>query len=226
MKVTVYGLVSSKDMIVRYIGQTVQPVNRRLSGHLHEARRRKGVGGKSRRVWNWIESVLKDKHSVEMLVLVEDAVLHETEKTVIREYRDKGVDLVNATDGGEGTIGFRLHIKRPWTSEMNRKRAGIKTGPLSEEHKQKVSAGNKGKKKPGLAERNRLQTGLPGRKQTDAERLKRSESLKGRVITPEWRAKLSVAATGRKLSAESIKKLRDGHRNYHQLKREARIASP
>jgi hypothetical protein len=225
MTVTVYGLASSEDGIIRYIGQTVQPANSRLRQHIWEATRRKGLNGKSRRVWNWIASVLKKDHNISAIILNPDSVLHETEMNFIKEYRENGYDLINATDGGEGTVGYKLHMKRPWVSEMNRSRAGIKTKPLSEEHKAKVSAGNKGKKHPWLVERNKLLTGKPGRPQTDEERAKRSATLKGRVFTPEWKAKISAKAKGRKVSPETTRKRVEGLQRYHQQRREAKIAS-
>lgn len=224
MRVTVYGLASSADGVIRYIGQTVQPVNARLRQHVWEAKRRKGKEGKSRRVWNWIASVLRSGSKVVAIVLEDDAVLHETEKKIIREYRENGFNLINATDGGEGTIGFKLHMKRPWVAKMNREKAGSKRGPLSEEHKKKVSEGNKGKKRPWMAERNRKRAKeVGGQPHTKESKAKISKSLKGREFTPEWREKLSAKAKGRKLTPEAVAKLREGHANYYAKLREASV---
>jgi hypothetical protein len=224
MRVIVYGLVSSADGVIRYIGQTVQPVNARLRQHVWEAKRRKGKEGKSRRVWNWIASVYRSGHKVIAIVLDDNAVLHETEMKLIREYREKGFDLINATKGGEGTIGFKHHMKRPWVAEMNKTRAGIKTGPLSDEHKKKVGDGNRGKKKPWMAERNRERARtVGGHPHTEESKAKISKANKGKTVSQEARAKISAKAKGRKLSPEAIAKLREGHANYYTRLREEHL---
>jgi len=70
-------------------------------------------------------------------------VLLETERMVISDYRQKGVDLVNLTDGGEGNHGYK------WSKDQLENISNVRTGRvLSEEWKKNISEALKGKKKP------------------------------------------------------------------------------
>jgi hypothetical protein len=98
----VYGLSSSEDGEIRYIGQTTKKGNRRLREHICEAMR----GGQ----WplcKWIRKVIARGHSIQFVVLVSNAVLNETETQLIAGYRSNGSRLLNCTDGGEGFVGWK-----------------------------------------------------------------------------------------------------------------------
>ena len=93
--------------------------------------------------------------------------------------------LLNMTDGGEGTSGFKR------TAESVERSANTRRGRIvSEETRRKIGAANS------------------GRKQTPEEKQKRSQSLKGRVITPEAIEKTRIVNIGRKKSDECKEKLR------------------
>lgn len=68
----------------------------------------------------------------------------------------------------------------------------------TEESKLKISSGNKGKKKPKLAEANKAR--CLGVELTDGHKAKLSESLKGRIFTDEHRKKISQANKGRQMA--------------------------
>lgn len=205
--ITVYGLASSENGLIRYIGQTTVSLQTRLKWHITWTIRKRD---RSRRT-AWITSVLRDGYELTITALEENAVLHETEMRWIAQHQ--GAELVNGTLGGDGCIGVpktaehRAKIgaahkgrKSPWTAERNRQSAGKPGHPSTPETNAKISAAHKGKPKPGLAERN-----------------------KAMVWNDEMRAKISAANSGTKASDETKAKLSAVRRNkpWTQARREA-----
>lgn len=92
---TVYGLKSTRDGRIRYIGQTQENPVRRLSNHKRMARQ--GAGGK---VGEWMRNEMADGFEVRMSIIVEAGTLNETERLVIEKARAEGYDLLNTRDGG------------------------------------------------------------------------------------------------------------------------------
>jgi hypothetical protein len=156
----VYGLSSSRNHELRYIGQTTQKLSKRLDSHIHCPKR-----SRQRYVWRWINKERREGHQIEIVPILTNAVWHESEKLLIAAYRKAGARLVNLTDGGEGVLGRKLseegrkkislaHKGREKSPEhlakilaVNAARAGK---PLSEEHKAKVAAAHKGKRPKNL----------------------------------------------------------------------------
>lgn len=181
--VTVYGLSSSQDGVIRYIGQTTQSVAKRLDSHLHPT-----ADGKKRRVWKWLQSVMRNDFLVILTVIEENAVWNESEIRVIAQYRQNGFDLVNLTDGGDGCMG------RVWTEEQ-RIAAGLvhKGKTKSPEHREKIAAS------------------LRGKKLSDAHRKKVSESMKGKM--PANLELMQSKVRGVPKSAEHRRKLSEAQLN-------------
>lgn len=190
--ITVYGLASSKDGLIRYIGQTSVSIQTRLKWHITWTLRKRD---KSRRT-AWIASVLRDGFELTITALETNAVKHEAEMRLIAHYKSMGVDLVNGTLGGDQCIGVpktaehRAKIgaahkgrKSPWTAERNRQSKGKPGHPSTPETNAKISAANKGRPKAGLAERN-----------------------KQREWTDEMRAKIGDA--NRKISLDAIRDIK------------------
>jgi hypothetical protein len=145
--VTVYGL-REKGKDVRYIGQTVKPLSRRLTEHYVAANKFHC------RLQKWIRSVVARKCEIEIYPIVENAILHETERMVISEHRKKGIDLVNLTDGGEGTKNFVISDEhRKIVGEANRKRI------FTEEDRKNISLRHKGRKH-SLETKNKISSAL------------------------------------------------------------------
>ncbi len=167
-KCVVYGLSSSSDGRLRYVGQTVTDIGDRLKNHIRHARKYP-----HRHLSCWIKSVIASGHEVVADVLVDDAVWNETEISVIAKMLANGAKLVNATSGGDGALGVA------WTDERRKnlslamtgkkkspehveKMAATKRGvSLSDETKQKISAALKGKTPKNLADVQRGNKGLP-----------------------------------------------------------------
>ena len=85
---------------------------------------------------------------------------------------------------------------------------GRKLGPLSEEHRKKISESVKGYKKSD-EERRVISERSKGRIVSDASRKKMSEAKLGKKLSEETRAKLSIAKKGKphKVSEEARQKL-------------------
>lgn len=149
--VLVYGLASSRNGEIRYIGQTTQRAEKRLDSHINCPRT------KRRYVWNWIHREMCDGYKISVQRLVENAVWNETERLIISQFKATGARLVNLSDGGEGVLGRRksaeerakisaAHKGRKKSLEHIEKIAATRRGkPLSDEHKAKLSAALKGK---------------------------------------------------------------------------------
>lgn len=98
----IYTLNDPKTNIIRYVGQTCYSLEDRLKRHLR-------AKDKSHRT-NWIKS-LKNLNLKPNIILIEENLTKEEcnllEKYYIKTFRELGVNLVNMTDGGEGSQGFR-----------------------------------------------------------------------------------------------------------------------
>jgi len=175
--VVVYGLFTSADEQVRYVGQTVSPLQTRLRHHLGLARR-----GKISALFSWIRKHERIGETIEIKPLVRDAVQHETEIQVIAFFKDAGANLVNSTIGGEGIVGL------PRTPEHQKKIAdaqrGQKRGPLTEEHKKLLSAVLKTRT---FSEEHRRKISEK-RKAQGISTETQAKMRDGRVSSPLWRA--------------------------------------
>ncbi len=128
MKVVVYGLSSSENGVVRYIGQTRNSTNARLKAHIQEALRANYP--KTYKCF-WIRKVFEEGHHIIITTLVPEAVHNKDEKLMIASYRALGFDLVNATDGGDNAFDLSPEARK----KMSDRRKGKK---LSEETKAKL----------------------------------------------------------------------------------------
>lgn len=174
--VTVYSLSSSKDGVIRYIGQTTGRLDRRLIHHHYDAKKLSTIH-KS----NWIRSVINAGHEVVISALEENAEWGTAERKWIAHYRSLGVDLVNTTDGGEGVIGYvRDQAWRDRRSALMKGRTSPRKGAkLTPEQRAQISERQK------------------GRTLTDEQRAKLSAALKGKKKSPEHVAKIAAANRAR-----------------------------
>ena len=116
---TVYGLASSQDNRVRYVGQTRGVPQWALNAHLTSARK-----GKAGRLNDWMRKELAAGHSVDVVVITEAGVWNETANALIAEMLAAGIDL----------LGFPRETGR--TSEV---------APVGPEVRAKLSALAKGR---------------------------------------------------------------------------------
>lgn len=95
--VKIYALINPVTDVVFYIGKTNRTLCRRLSEHLNLS---KGVNGHKN---NTIKKILSEGRKP-IIKLIEEVDLDkwvEREKFHINDYRNKGYNLCNVTDGGE-----------------------------------------------------------------------------------------------------------------------------
>jgi len=171
---------------IRYIGKTCQPIARRFSAHLCDARR-----GVMNYRCNWIRSILSSGFLPVISLLGEVDGDGSKEETAWIVYgKQEGWRLVNGTEGGGGASGYT------W-SECQRKKASIS---------------HLGKR---ATECTRLKMRNSQIKSWTLERRKKSEETqRGRVVTSETRHKLSIARLGRKHTSEAKKKISDALKGH------------
>lgn len=214
--VIVYGLKSSRNDEIRYVGQTTQTLLFRLSQHRSYAKNKKTA------VHKWMLRESGEGFVVSIVPLIENAVWNESEITLLAQWRSMGHKLLNLTDGGEGTVGWRGNKgkKHPHLAERNRRTKPFLGRHHSEESKEKMAAAKRGKPCPWNIERNKAQAGKPGHLHTEESRRKISEAQKGRTRSPEHCANISASKLGKvKLSDDAISKLRAGHKAYFDKRR-------
>jgi hypothetical protein len=186
--VTVYGLASSHDSVIRYIGQTTTSLAVRRERHLSWVRRKRDS---SRRA-TWIRAVLRAGHHVIIVELEANATLHVSEQRWIADYRTR-TDLVNGTTGGDGCIGVpktAAHCaaisaalkgrSSPWTAERNR-----------------AGKAHTGRVKPWVAEHNAARVWTPEARQKLGEANRRLSDDQVRAIKrlmAQGRTQVSIAA--------------------------------
>jgi hypothetical protein len=200
---TIYALKHPETDTVRYIGKTGGILTLRVKGHLRGAKK----GGRNHR-YDWIRSLPSPPVIVPILV-TEDRYGAAAERFAIALYRAAGDDLVNGTDGGEGTSG---RIATPaQRAAMSAMRKGKKLGPQTPEQRAVKSRANRGKKR-SLAQRAAISTAQKGRKLSPEHRRAIGFSQAGKKKSPEHCAAISASLTGRKLSLGHRAALSESHR--------------
>jgi hypothetical protein len=135
-KYKIYGLKSKNENFIRYIGYTKLKLTKRLTNHLSESRKRDTHKDR------WIRSNNLD---IDIILIEENINLFELalEREIywIKKYKEEyNIDLVNSTDGGNGTLG-RL-LTEDQKINLRNKNLGKK---LTYEHKIKISNSNIGR---------------------------------------------------------------------------------
>lgn len=227
---TIYGLCDPRlDGLaaIRYIGVTTRDLAWRLRGHIADATSER-LRHRNHRT-NWIRSLLRDGVRPQLIVLEKcdgDGFARECE--VIAEYRAKGCNLTNSTDGGEGTPGLhptpehRAKLgkasRRKWDDPAFRQRmtAAMKESAQDPVRRARVSAAHTGV--PHSDETRRRQAEGVRRAWASVpieERRKRIAPARALAHTPETRAKISRTLTGRagrRHSDETRRKISEAHK--------------
>lgn len=102
----IYGLVDPRTGHLRYVGKTERALSVRLANHIHRALRQKTNEHKR----NWIRKMIAEGLRPQIVQLWETSdvdILSQAECFWIKYFRQMGCNLTNATDGGEGSTGYR-----------------------------------------------------------------------------------------------------------------------
>lgn len=147
----IYSFADPRTREVRYVGATTQTPRFRL------AQIRVGYyrGGYAH-VGAWIAE-LDSAGLLPQMTILEDGTPDgiDGEKRWIAHYRALGAPLFNISDGGQGTNGVLK--TEEWKRENGNRVRGRK---LSDETKEKIGAGNRGKRRVDLSARNRANASL------------------------------------------------------------------
>ena len=148
---------------------------------------------------NWLSSLKTEGLKPNMILLdrVPSAEWQQWERHYISQLREE-FHLVNETDGGDGGINLSEDGRR----KISAANKGKKKPPRSEEHSRRISESNKGKIQSDETKRKRslsmMGKRFPGRVHTDEYKRKMSESTKGRTFSDETKRKISEKAKGNK----------------------------
>ena len=160
----IYGLSDPNSNEVRYVGKAVD-LYTRIRNH-YKPSRLKFKTHKN----NWLNNMLINNKFANVIILEiceSEKELNECEIKWIKYYRELGYDLTNATDGGDGGKMSPESIEK-----MRMTKIGVK---LSNDHKLKISEGNK------------------GRIVSEETRKKLSKSRKKYIVSDETKEKMKLA---------------------------------
>lgn len=104
--INIYGLYSTEDHKIRYVGKTKSSLKNRLSSHKYDALKKKTKNHKC----NWIRSVYNDGFSIgiELIAITDEEHWEEQEIYWISSLKESN-DLTNELKGGNsGGVGGRL----------------------------------------------------------------------------------------------------------------------
>lgn len=165
---------------IRYVGITVHDdVMKRFNGHLQKTK-----NGVNRPVNDWIGKYYPDVDikKVDSATTWEDICAKEIQ--LISKLKADRHKLLNQTEGGEGTVGFKDSV------ETRAKKSLALTGrSVSEETRIKISKSNTGKRRTAEAKK------------------KMSQKKLGKKLSKEHREKIGNANIGKKRSAQQCKNI-------------------
>ena len=187
-RATIYGLASSRDGRIRYVGQTAATLQTRFRSHDNACR-----NGKVGPLYNWMRKETTHGYTVFYFEIERDAEYNSAERRWIAWYRNHGASLLNQTDGGMGNVGYvvsdetrqrmraaRIGKKLNLTAEQRQKLARRVVALTSRaDIRAKISAGQRGKPKDPESIRKRTET-------------RRANG--GYTLTPEQKAARAVSA--------------------------------
>lgn len=120
-RTSIYVMKDPTTLEVRYVGKTVQTLISRLGQHISDSYREK-----NHRAY-WIQSIVKGG-KIPLIEEIDHCTWEESknlEVYYIAKYKSEGYNLVNETEGGEGTLGRKV------SEETREKMKKVKTEKLN-----------------------------------------------------------------------------------------------
>jgi len=210
MMVYIYCLKCPDTNNVRYVGKTINSLERRLNKHMAES----SLAAQNNHRTNWLRSLKNENKMpiIELLEIVaENTKWEDRERAWIALFKKNGAKLINSNDGGDGQHGRILSqqtknkiskslMGHSVSEETRNKKRLKKLGSIwSEESKAKISRLHKGRKRP---------------KETGA---KISKALKGIKRSEEFKKRISQRQLGR--IATNKKEIEQFNKNMNKIKR-------
>lgn len=159
----------------------------------------------------WKNIVAKHGVTVEFLkVDITEPESLELEIATIEKYRKQGLQIINMTDGGDGTSGYnhtvehkqKMSLKQSGENNPRYGKVGTRKGAVATpETLEKLRLSHLGKELPEEQKRKIRESTKKARAGI------KTLGMTGRVHSEETKAKMREKALGRKLSAESIAKM-------------------
>lgn len=100
----IYVLKDPDTLEIRYVGKTVSSLITRLGQHIYDSKK-----SKNHRAY-WIKKII-DSGKIPIIEQIDSCSWKDSagmETFYIQKYRSEGYNLINATDGGEGTLGLKI----------------------------------------------------------------------------------------------------------------------
>lgn len=167
----VYGLSDPRTNAIRYVGVTKCGLKVRYDDHIRVARHgKRGVPDRTHRSF-WIRSLLAVGLRPSLIPL-EDTEDRSREQWWIRHLRSLGSDLVNATNGGEGS-GYQLTPEH--VSKIVATKTGMKYRPMDPEKRKNMARSGR---TVSQSTRDKIRAALKGRPVPDDRRKKISEAVR------------------------------------------------
>lgn len=199
---TVYGLRSSSDPEIRYIGQTFYSLSNRLKRHRKEAR----SGDQTPRS-RWIRKVIAGGERVEIVPIEENAVWNEAEIRWIAHYRAASPRLLNITAGGQGA---EAGVKKSKETRRRMSAAQRKSWADPQYREKTVAAIREERRSTEGRERlAEIQRNAWGREDV---RQRRIESIQRAARTDEFRAKMRENALRQMADPDMKARISEAHR--------------
>lgn len=233
MLTIIYGLIDPRDQQLRYVGKTITTLAARLRQHVSDAIR----GRVSIKRFTWIRELALDSRAPEIVELesVDGDSWREAEQFWISYYRFIGARLVNATNGGDGIVGFRHSddSKRQQSESMRRYYANPANRAKSGEAVRRAYADPQVRQKlrdaiaPTWTAERRAKNAVSLTEIARRPESRAASSLrhKGKIVSSETRRKISIALTGKntyKRSAATRELMRIASLRREEAKRVAK----
>lgn len=155
---TIYGLVDPFTKHLRYIGQTIQPLQNRIRYHKYIAKSKRSRNY----LYNWLNTLVDRDTFAEVLIIEENCEdLNFWEVFYIQYFRGLGCPLTNLSPGGNARGGFKHteeHKKRMSKMFKGRKpwNTGLKLTPEQKKNR-KISENFRNLSKESMEKRVRNQ---------------------------------------------------------------------
>lgn len=184
---SIYALLDPRNQSVRYIGKTIENLERRLKGHIDDCSKYR-----SHRA-NWIKLLrsLGKKPIIFLLEEVPEEFWRDAERFWIKHFRSIGAKLTNETDGGDSGMRMSPESRARMSTAKKGKPSPNKGKKVSPEIIAKIVAAKKGKPGPHK-----------GRKFNDKWRENMSRARlgntfkKGKKVSAEGRARIGESHKG------------------------------